>query len=235
LLFGVVTTLAGLLLVASGVTIRDGTFDTEVIIPGTIAIVGGLLLIGMGLAVRELQRIERALAAKPMPRATRAGETPATDATTNAPDVSVRIPFPPKPKSNPQSVSAGANPAPAPSEDAAVERFRVKFPNLARVESAPVVEEDALHTSVSGLGAREVAMSIDFPRQRGAVIANIGTKGSALQRYKSERDAAMAWVKHLQVSGGATKEEWLEFSERIRFAAERLLKESANEPTSIAI
>jgi hypothetical protein len=149
LLFGVVTTLAGLLLVASGVTIRDGTFDTEVIIPGTIAIVGGLLLIGMGLAVRKLQRIERALAAKPMPRATRAGETPATDATTNAPDVSVRIPFPPKPKSNPQSVSAGANPAPAPSEDAAVERFLVKFPNLARVESAPVVEEDAITRSAA--------------------------------------------------------------------------------------
>jgi len=56
------------------------------------------------------------------------------------------------------------------------------------------------------------------------VIANIGTKGTALQRYKSERDAAMAWVKHLEVSGGAIKEEWLEFSERIRFAAERLTR-----------
>jgi len=92
-----------------------------------------------------------------------------------------------------------------------------------------------LNTSVSGLGAREVAMSIDFPRQRGAVIANIGTKETALQRYKSERDAAIAWVKPLQVSGVATKEDWLEFSERIRIAAERLLKDSANEPTSIAI
>jgi len=92
-----------------------------------------------------------------------------------------------------------------------------------------------LNTSVSGLGAREVAMSIDFPRQRGAVIANIGTKETALQRYKSERDAAIAWVKPLQVSGVATKEDWLKFSERIRIAAERLLKDSANEPTSIAI
>jgi hypothetical protein len=167
LLFGVVTTLAGLLLVASGVTIRDGTFDTEVITPGTIATVGGLLLIGMGLAVRELQRIERALAAKPMPRATRAGETPATDATTNAPDVSVRIPFPPKPKSNPQSVSADANPAPAPSEDAAVERFRAKFPNLARVESAPVVEEDAgevKNTAAVGRGGNGAAPVRVAPR-----------------------------------------------------------------------
>jgi hypothetical protein len=78
-------------------------------------------------------------------------------------------------------------------------------------------------------------MSIDFPRQRSAVIADIGTQETALQRYKSERDAAMAWVKDLQVSEAATKEVWLEFSERIRIAAERLLKESANQPTSIAI
>ncbi|MDR3422710.1 MAG: hypothetical protein P4L80_15940 [Xanthobacteraceae bacterium] len=137
LLLGVVTTLAGLLLAASGVSIRDGTFDTEVITPGTIATVGGLLLIGMGLAVRELQRIERALAAKPMPRATRAGESSAT----NTEDAPVRIPFPPKPKSNPEPVSADANPASTLSEDAAVERVRLKFPTAAPDESAPAVEE----------------------------------------------------------------------------------------------
>jgi hypothetical protein len=69
-------------------------------------------------------------------------------------------------------------------------------------------------------------MSIVLQRQRGAMIASIGTNENTLQRYKSERDAAMAWVEHLQVNGVATKQDWLEFSERIRVAAERLLKGS---------
>ena len=56
LLLGVVTTAAGLALVASG-----ATADTDIITPGTIAAVGGLVLVGIGLVVRELQRIEQAL------------------------------------------------------------------------------------------------------------------------------------------------------------------------------
>jgi hypothetical protein len=134
LLLGIVTTVAGLLLAAPGLTIRDGTFDTEIITPGIIAVVGGLLLIGMGLVVRVLQRIERELAARPLPRAARAGEAPAAGVATEAPDAAVRIPFPPKPKSNPQPVSAGINPAVATTEDTALERLRVKFPNIGRPE-----------------------------------------------------------------------------------------------------
>lgn len=140
LLLGIVTTVAGLLLAAPGVTIRDGAFDTEVITPGIIAAIGGLLLIGMGLVVRVLQRIERELAARPMPRITRASEAAAAGAVTEATDASVRIPFPPKPKSNPQPASADTDPAVAKTEDTAFERLRVKFPNLARPESAAVVE-----------------------------------------------------------------------------------------------
>src|SRR5208282_2161407 len=101
LLLGVVTSAAGLALVASGATIRDGALDTDIITPGTIAAVGGLLLIGIGLAVRELQRIEQALAARPALRPTRPGDAPAAAA--ESPDAPVRIPFPPKPKINTNS------------------------------------------------------------------------------------------------------------------------------------
>ena len=138
LLLGVLTTVAGLVLVGSGLAIRDGTFDTEVLTPGTIAAVGGLLLIGLGLTVRELRRIERALAVRPMPRLDRNRET-ATATVEDAPEVAVRIPFPPKPKATPQPASAAAA-ASAATEDAAFERLRVKFPTLARVESGSVVE-----------------------------------------------------------------------------------------------
>src|SRR5579872_5442329 len=66
LLVGVLTTAAGLLLVGAGLTVREGSFNTEVLTPGTIAVVGGLLLVAFALAVRELQRIERALMAPPL-------------------------------------------------------------------------------------------------------------------------------------------------------------------------
>ena len=138
LLLGGLTTVAGLVLVGSGLAIRDGTFDTEVLTPGTIAAVGGLLLIGLGLTVRELRRIERALAVQPMPRLARTGEAVAA-AGADAPDVAVRIPFPPKPKTDPQPASTDSAAAPV-AEDAAFERLRAKFPTLARAESGPIVE-----------------------------------------------------------------------------------------------
>jgi len=144
LLLGVVTAAAGLALAASGVTIHGGAVDTDVVTPGTIAAVGGLLLVGMGLAVRELERIERALAARPMLRPAHPSEAPATAAAAAAepPNAPVRIPFPPKPKTNTtaQPASPGANTAPAPTEDGAFERLRAKFPTLARLENGPVVE-----------------------------------------------------------------------------------------------
>ncbi len=131
LVLGVVTAVAGLMLTARGVTVHDGTIDSDIITPGVIAGVGGLLLIGLGLLVRVLQRIERALAARPAARPTEASSADAA---------AVRFPFPPKPMGSPQPVSAGANVAPAPAEDAAVERLRVKFPGLSRPENAAVVE-----------------------------------------------------------------------------------------------
>lgn len=142
LLLGIVTTAAGLALVVSGTTIHDGAFDTDVVTPGTIAAVGGLLLVGMGLAVRELRRIERVLAARPMPRPARPSEVPATIAP-EQPGSAVRLPIPPKPTavSPQQPASPTVSPAPLLPEDAAIERLRASFPTLARLEGGPVSEE----------------------------------------------------------------------------------------------
>jgi len=102
--------------------------------PGIIAAVGGLVLIGLGVLVRELQRIERALAARPMPRATRPPEAPVAIPPTPAerPSPQARIPFPPRPK--PGAIG------PAPSDDGSLPRprERERFP---RLEPAPAAEE----------------------------------------------------------------------------------------------
>lgn len=162
LLLGVVTTAAGLALVVSGVTIHDGAFDTDVVTPGTIAAVGGLLLVGMGLAVRELRRIERALAARPPPLPVRLGEAAvaaeALDSAerppplpvrlgeaavaVEAPDPGERVSFAPKPTigAPAQSVLSGATAAAPPSDHGAIEGPQAKFPTVDRRDNGPVVE-----------------------------------------------------------------------------------------------
>jgi len=91
LLLGALTAVAGLTLVVPGAAIHGGTLDSEAITPGTIAAVGGLVLIAMGLAVRALQRIERALSVRPSLVAVGAGDTTVQ----SLPDAP-RLPFPPK-------------------------------------------------------------------------------------------------------------------------------------------
>ncbi len=143
LLLGIVTTAAGLALVASGLTIHDGVFDTDVVTPGTIAAVGGLILIGIGLAVRELRRIERAIAARPMLRPAGPGKSPVMPvaAIAEPPEPALRIPVPPKLQAPPGPPPLpGANVTPVPAGDAAIDRLRAKFPTLGRIESAPVLD-----------------------------------------------------------------------------------------------
>ncbi|MGE5366210.1 MAG: hypothetical protein ACM3PO_02910 [Betaproteobacteria bacterium] len=69
LVFGGLFGAAGVVLAGSGMSLRDGTFDAAILTPGIVAAAGGLLLIGLGAGLRTLQRIERTLAARPMPRA----------------------------------------------------------------------------------------------------------------------------------------------------------------------
>ena len=205
LLLGIVTAVAGLLLVAPGVTIRGGTPDTAIITPGIIAAVGGLLLIGMALVVRALQRIERALAAHP----TRADDARATDTAT--PDASVRIPFPPRPKSNPQPSPPDTNHASVATEDATSERWRGKFADAARLENAPVVEGtdislmphsparaedesgDLKNTAAVGRGGNGASPARVAPRfelRARPVVVPDGTKGSVFKSAPRARRAS---------------------------------------------
>ena len=132
LVLGALTSAAGLSLVASAVAQEGVTAVT----PGMIASVGGLVLIGLGLLVRELQRIERALAARPMPRATRPAEAPVAIPPLAPerpnPSPQARIPFPPRPR------PGAIGPAPTPADDGALPRQRERFP---RLEPAPAAEE----------------------------------------------------------------------------------------------
>jgi hypothetical protein len=216
LLLGVVTTAAGLALVASGTTT-----DTDIITPGTITAVGGLLLVGFGLVVRELQRIEQAL------RPAQPGEAPAVAAA----EPPARIPFPPKPKANsqpeplvadtilpspPAAPSPAATPAPAAAEDGAFERLRAKFPTPARLENGAVVDRadvpmvtQPVAPAEGNVGEVKKATAVAGGRTNGAAPARVAprpdmkTRPAALDRAKTSvfnafwpaaprRDAPMA-------------------------------------------
>jgi len=113
LLLGAVITAAGLGVVASGVSIQDHTFDATNVTPALIAVIGGCILIGLSFVVRALQRVERTLTMRQMPRLPRPGEIGSAAALAVQPSEPARIPFPAKPKTGAvsQPVSAGARPA----------------------------------------------------------------------------------------------------------------------------
>jgi hypothetical protein len=77
-------------------SLRDGTFDAAILTPGIVAAAGGLLLIGLGAGLRTLQRIERTLAARPMPRAPAVAEGTSVVESVETPRGPARIPFAPK-------------------------------------------------------------------------------------------------------------------------------------------
>jgi hypothetical protein len=127
LAFGGALTAAGIALAAFGVSIHDHTFDTSIVTPGVVATVGGLLLVGLGLALRVLQRIERALALRSMQRAEPALLPQAERAV---------LPHPPIQAPNPQPTSV----APA-SPEKPPEVTAEKSPLIARLEATRVIAE----------------------------------------------------------------------------------------------
>jgi hypothetical protein len=141
LILGAVIAAAGVVLIGPGLPFGGRDYDASIVTPGAVAIVGGLILIGLALAVRVLGRIEKALAARPLPHPVLQEEV-APSIEQPAAAAPARIPFPPKPVAEP-----AAPPAPAVAtprvlpEDAALERLREKFPTLVRLENAPVVED----------------------------------------------------------------------------------------------
>jgi uncharacterized SAM-binding protein YcdF (DUF218 family) len=96
LVFGGLLGAAGVILAGSGMSLRDGTFDAAILTPGIVAAAGGLLLIGLGAGLRTLQRIERSLAARPMPRALAVAEGAQVAENIETPRQPARIPFAPK-------------------------------------------------------------------------------------------------------------------------------------------
>jgi hypothetical protein len=93
LVFGGLLGAAGVVLAGSGMSLRDGTFDAAILTPGIVAAAGGLLLIGLGAGLRTLQRIERTLAARPMPRALAIAEGAKVVENVETPREPARIPF----------------------------------------------------------------------------------------------------------------------------------------------
>jgi hypothetical protein len=174
LVLGVATTLAGLLLMGSGLSLRDGTFNTDVLTPGAIAIVGGLLLIGFDFVVRQLRRVERALAARPMPPAMRAFET-ATETPIAAETAAVAPPLPPPvPGIDPQvaaPLAASSPVAHAQFEDTAFDRLQARRPAIARVENGRLAE-----TADASLALHETA---GFEEQDVADVRSVAAAGRA--------------------------------------------------------
>ena len=141
LMLGSFIAVAGLGLVASGVSIQEHTFDASNLTPGMIAIIGGCVLIGLGLVVRALLRVERALRA-PAARPVSADEA-AGSVTLAQEGEAAGIALPPKskPKAIPQpaSVPAAAVPPPLPRVDATVDGAQIAAQE--RLETTPLVEE----------------------------------------------------------------------------------------------
>ncbi len=196
LVVGLVTSAAGLVLMAAGFPIREGTFDAEILTPGVIAAVGGLLLAGLGLAVRELRRIEQALASRPLPRVTGSGETVVVAA--EAPDALVRFPIPSKPKAEPQqapfaATEAAATDATTMRDEVAPERVRVKFPPLTRRADRPLEEvtEVALSAQVAAPAEDDIAEATNVVA---ASRAANGASGSSrvIPRLKARQSAEKA-------------------------------------------
>ena len=135
---GVVVTLAGLALVATGAIPHDAAFDSGTLTAGTIASVGGLLLIGIGLTVRELRRIEQVIASGRRPRAAHVDEDQATDVA-EAPS-QLRVSSPAKPGLTTTQAATFAAAAHA-LEDTTSEHLRTRTPSRDRSDEEPAFAE----------------------------------------------------------------------------------------------
>jgi hypothetical protein len=156
LAFGVVLGAAGGVLALSGMSLRDGTFDAAILTPGIVAAVGGLLLIGFGVGLRTLQRIEQALAVRPMPRALPLSETkPAelADASRQTP----AIPFAPKASRQPHPGIASQEPGDAaeksPDKMAPLGKMSPALPTIAVSPADKAAAADTPHAAKAGNGA----------------------------------------------------------------------------------
>lgn len=147
LMFGGLLGAAGVVLAGLGISPRDGTFDAAILTPGIVAAVGGLLLVGLGAGLRTLQRIERTLASRPVPRGLPIAESAKAPESVETPREPARIPFAPKPDS-----AAGADKPSTP-----VPVIAMAAAHDANAEAA------AQHSGKSGNGAAGVGTALRLP------------------------------------------------------------------------
>ena len=169
LVFGALLTAAGVVLSASGISIHDRAFDTTIVTPGIVAVIGGLVLIGLGLALRVLQRIEKALATQPMPRPARykesadpivAPELPVEPVRTSIPRTAARPPLNIRP-----ATASGQPGAAEPPKDFADTLADTLFPVEISEESVPA------EASVSNNAATVKDAEIDLGSELAAGLA----------------------------------------------------------------
>ncbi len=196
LVFGTVLGAAGAVLALSGVSLRDGTFDAAIVTPGIVAAVGWLLLIGLGVGLRTLQRIEQALAVRPMPRALPLSETkPAklADASREA----LAIPFAPKASRQPLpgALESGEDAEKSPDNVPSLGKMSPALPTIV-VSPADKANAaaDAPHAGKAGNGAsapptasqpQTSARSATPTEQRGPAFAALWPKGPRPIRPRS--------------------------------------------------
>jgi hypothetical protein len=213
--FGAALSLAGLALAGA---LRDGSFDAGLFTPGVVAAVGGLLLIGLGLALRTLQQIERALAARPMLRVVQepiAGFAEASD----EPGEADMFAFQPQTKqvAAPRAVAARTSddePADAPAE-APPETARLgnrSYPPLTKAAAAASAEANAdTGTQYFGRrsnGAAPTRIPPRLPIGARSTGATERSKSPALDTVwpKGSRSLRGAQSEPVQAAGGRTME-----------------------------
>jgi len=150
LMFGGLLGAAGVVLAGLGISPRDGTFDAAILTPGIVAAVGGLLLVGLGAGLRTLQRIERTLAARPVPRGLPTAEAATAPESVETPREPARIPFAPKPPDSTAGADKTSTPVPVPVTAMAAAHD-------ANAEAA------AQHSGKSGNGAAGVGPALRLP------------------------------------------------------------------------
>lgn len=171
--FGVVLGAAGILLAAAGLSVREGSFDAGLVTPGIVSAVGGFLLIGLGLALRTLQRIEQALAARATPRIAQGEIAGTTELPGHVggpglfplPSQTSPAPHPPAPAvrtGEDQPANTGAEKS---SEAARVgNRLLPPFPKIAvSAGNEATAEADALHSGKRGNGVAAARAALRLP------------------------------------------------------------------------
>jgi len=196
LVFGALLTAAGVVLSASGISIHERAFDTTIVTPGIVAVIGGLVLIGLGLALRVLQRIENALATQPMPRSARFKESAETIMAPELPVEPVRASIPRTAARTPLTARLAAANALAtavqPPKDFADTLSDTLFPSQTPAEQAPA-ETSALDK------AETVA---DAEKDMGSELAAGLAAALALDAKPAESDSPLLPVAELNAGDG---------------------------------